>query len=160
MVINIKPKPIWKNPARKPKKMSWGEIIIMGESDKPIRHELMPATNWAGTISTDGNFLTIIINTAKVIGIVKAAKLPDNSPGDKEFPTINKTPVIAKIIEVKVIDEIFSFKKKYPNIARNKICKDIIKLVFATVVLYIAKTYPQNPKDNTIPPVKPGKPES
>ena len=95
--------------------------MILVESKKPIRHELTPATNWAGTISTEGNFLTIIINTAKVIGILKAAKFPDNSPGVNEFPTIKKTPVIAKIIEVKVIAEIFSFKKKYPNIARNKI---------------------------------------
>ena len=72
-------------------------------------------------MSTEGNFLTITINTAKVIGIEKAAKFPDNSPGVKEFPTITKTPVIAKIIEVSVIIEIFSFKKKYPNIARNNI---------------------------------------
>ena len=140
MVINIKPKPIWKNPAKKPKKMSCGEIIIVGESDKPIRHELIPATNCAGTISTDGNLLTIIINTAKVTGIVKAAKFPDNSPGDKEFPTINNTPDNAKIIEVNVTKLIFSFKKKKPNIDKNKIWRDIIKFVLATVVLYIAKT--------------------
>ena len=160
IVINIKPKPIWKNPAKKPKKISWGEIIIVGESDKPIRHELIPATNCAGTISTDGNFLTIIIKTAKVIGIVKAAKFPDNSPGDKEFPTINNTPNIAKIIEIDVIKLIFSFKKKKPNIAKNKIWRDIMKLVLATVVLYIAKTYPQKPIDNINPPIKPGNPES
>ena len=43
--------------------------------------------------------------------MVKAARFPDNSPGVRELPTINKTPVIAKIIEVKVIGEIFSFKK-------------------------------------------------
>ena len=101
--------------------MSCGEIIIVGESDKPIRHELIPATNCAGTISTDGNLLIIIINTAKVIGIVKAAKFPDNSPGDKEFPTINNTPDNAKIIEVNVTKLIFSFKKKKPNIDKNKI---------------------------------------
>ena len=95
--------------------------MIVGESDKPIRHELIPATNCAGTISTDGNFLTIIIKTAKVIGIVKAAKFPDNSPGDNEFQTINSTPDIAKIIEINVIKLIFSFKKKKPNIAKNKI---------------------------------------
>ena len=35
----------------------------------------------------------------------------------------------------------------------------MIKLVFATVVLYMANTYPQKPKDNIIPPKKPGKPE-
>ena len=110
-----------KNPAKKPKKISCGEIIIVGESDKPMRHELIPATNCAGTISTDGNFLTIIIKTAKVIGIEKAAKFPDNSPGDNEFPTINNTPDIAKIIEIDVIKLIFSFKKKKPNIAKNKI---------------------------------------
>ena len=111
-------------------------------------------------MSTVGYFLTIIIKTAKVMGIVKAARFPVNSPGDSEFPTITKTPVIAKIIEAKVIAEIFSFKKKYPNTARNNICSEIIKLVFATVVLYIAKTYPQKPKDNTIPPKNPGSPES
>ena len=72
-------------------------------------------------VPADGNFLTIIIKTAKVIGIVKAAKFPDNSPGDKEFPTISKTPVIAITIEDSVIKLIFSLRKKYPNIARNNI---------------------------------------
>ena len=52
------------------------------------------------------------IKTANVIGIVNAAKLPDNSPGESEFPTITKTPVIAKMIEVNVTVLIFSFKKK------------------------------------------------
>ena len=51
---------------------------------------------------------------------MKAAKFPDNSPGDNEFPTINSTPEIAKIIEINVIKLIFSFKKKKPNIAKNK----------------------------------------
>ena len=133
--------------------------MILVESKKPIRHELTPATNWAGTISTEGNFLTIIIKTAKVIGIVKAAKLPDNSPGDNELPTINKTPVIARQIENKVIKFIFSLRKKYPNIARNIIWSEMIKLVLATVVLYIANTYPQKPKDMTIPPINPGNPD-
>jgi hypothetical protein len=91
-------------------------------------------------MSTAGNFLTIIINTANVMGIKKAAKFPESSPEVKEFPTIVDTPTTAKIIENKVIEEIFSFKKKYPKIAKNKICKEIIKLVFATVVLYIANT--------------------
>ena len=110
-------------------------------------------------MSTVGNFLTIIIKIANVIGIVKAAKFPDNSPGVNELPTINNTPVIARIIEVKVIAEIFSFKKKYPNTAKNKIWRDIMKFVLATVVLYIAKTYPQKPKDKIIPPINPGNPE-
>ena len=52
------------------------------------------------------------IKTANVIGIENAAKFPVNSPGDKEFPTIIKTPTRAKIIENNVIEEIFSFKKK------------------------------------------------
>ena len=91
-------------------------------------------------MSTVGYFLIIIIKIAKTIGIENAARFPDNSPGVSEFPTINKTPVIAKIIEVKVVVLIFSFKKKYPNIERNSIWSEIIKLVFATVVLYIAKT--------------------
>ena len=121
IVININPKPTWKKPAKKPRKISFGEIIILVERKKPIKQELTPAINCAGTISTVGYFLTIIIKTAKVIGIVKAAKFPDNSPGDNEFPTIIKTPDIAKINEINVIKLIFSFKKKKPNIAKNKI---------------------------------------
>ena len=35
-----------------------------------------------------------------------------------------------------------------------------MKFVLATVVLYIANTYPQKPKDKIIPPINPGKPES
>jgi len=54
-----------------------------------------------------------------VIGIVKAARFPDNSPGVSELPTITKTPVIAKIIEAKVTALIFSFKKKYQNISEK-----------------------------------------
>ena len=34
-----------------------------------------------------------------------------------------------------------------------------MKFVFATVVLYIAKTYPQKPVDNINPPTNPGIPE-
>ena len=55
------------------------------------------------------------------MGIENAARFPDNSPGVSEFPTINKTPIIAKIIEVKVIGLIFSFIKKNPNTERNSI---------------------------------------
>ena len=101
--------------------MSCKEIISFSDNKNPIKQELIPATNWAGTISTLGNFLTIIIKTANVIGMLNAARFPDISPGDKELPTINKTPVIANIIEASVIGDIFYFKKKYPNIAKNNI---------------------------------------
>ena len=150
---------IRKNPAKKPKKISLGDIISLVESKNPTKHELTPATNWAGTISTVGYFLIIIIKIAKTIGIENAARFPYNSPGESEFPTINKTPVIAKKIEIKVVKLIFSFKKKYPKIAKNNIWSEIIKFVLATVVLYMAKTYPQKPKDNIIPPKIPGNPE-
>mgnify|MGYP007081644083 CR=1 FL=1 len=159
IVIKMKPNPTWKQPAKNPKKISWGEIIIFVERKKPMTHELKPATNCAGTISTCGYFLTIIIKIANVIGIVKAAKFPESSPGERELPTINNTPIIAKIIENKVMKLIFSLRKKYPNIAKNNIWREIIKLVFATVVLYIAKTYPQKPIDKITPPMKPGNPE-
>ena len=140
IVINIKPKPTWKNPAINPKKISCGEIIILSESKNPTIQQQIPATNCAGTISIFGNFLTNIIKIANVIGILNAAIFPDISPGDNDLPIIKRTPVIAKIIETNVIVEIFSFKKKKPNIAKNNTWVEIIKLVFATVVLYIAKT--------------------
>ena len=159
MVMNINPKPTWKKPAKNPKKISWYEIIILFESAKPIKQQQIPAINCAGTISTDGYFLTIIIKTANVMGIENAAKFPFISPGDKELPTMTRTPMIAKIIENRVIEEIFSLRKKYPNIARNKICNEIIKFVLATVVLYMATTYPQNPSESIVPAIKPGKPD-
>ena len=34
-----------------------------------------------------------------------------------------------------------------------------MKLVFATVVLYIATTQPQKPNDKIVPAISPGKPE-
>ena len=101
----------------------------------------------------------IKIKIANDIGIMKAAILPDIWPGDKEVPTIKIIPEIAKIIETKVNFETFSFRNKYPNIAKNIVWVWIIKFVFATVVLYIAKTYPQKPVDNINPPINPGIPE-
>ena len=78
IVIRIKPNPSWKKPARKPKKISWGDIIILVDSKNPTKHEHTPATNWAGTMSTVGYFLIIIIKISKTIGIETAARLPDN----------------------------------------------------------------------------------
>ena len=106
----------------------------------PIIKAKIPAINWDGTISTLGYFLTTSINTAKDIGIEKAAKLPIVWPGERVFPTINIIPDMARIIEINVVLEIFSFKKKYPKIARKIVWVWIIKLVFATVVLYMANT--------------------
>ena len=94
------------------------------------------------------------------MGIVNAARFPDISPGDNEFPTIKNTPEIAKIIDINVTAVILSLRKKYPKTAKNKICNEIIKFVLATVVLYMAKTYPQNPKERIIPPNKPGNPDA
>ena len=72
----------------------------------------IPAKSCKGTISTLGYFLTIIIKTANELGITKATRFPDNCPGVKELPTINIIPEIARIIELKVNFDIFSFKNK------------------------------------------------
>ena len=69
-----------------------------------------------------GYFLTITIKTANELGIINATRFPDNCPGDKEFPTINNIPDIARIIEVNVSLEIFSSKNKYPNNAKKIAC--------------------------------------
>ena len=66
-----------------------------------------------------GYFLTTKIKTANDIGIKKAAKFPIIWPPDNELPTINKIPAIAKIMDIRVMVEIFSFKKKYPKIAKK-----------------------------------------
>ena len=143
IVININPNPIWKKPAIKAKKRSWGEIDNFPATRKPITAAAIPAVNWAGTISTLGYFLTIITNIAKDIGMTNATMFPVNCSLDwidRELPTISKTPDIPNIIEIKVIKLIFSFKKKYPNIAKKIVSVVIIKLVFAIVVVYIENT--------------------
>ena len=114
MVIKINPNPIWKKPAKKAKKRSWGEIDNFSAIRKPITAATIPAVNWEGTISTFGYFLIITTNIAKEIGITNATIFPRNCSldwTDKELPTISKTPDIPKIIEIKVIKLIFSFKK-------------------------------------------------
>ena len=63
-----------------------------------------------------------MIKTAKEIGIINATMFPDNCPGDKELPTISNIPDIARIIDAKVNLDIFSFKNKYPKIARKIAC--------------------------------------
>ena len=114
-VIKINPNPIWKKPAKRANVRSWKEIDNFPATIKPIIVAQTPAVNWAGTISVFGYFLTIITNTAKEMGIMNATKFPKNCCDvwiDKEFPRINKTPDIPKMIEIRVIKLIFSFKKK------------------------------------------------
>ena len=114
-VIKINPNPIWKKPAKKANVRSWKEIDSFPATIIPINAARIPAVNWAGTISTLGYFLTIITNTAKETGIINATKFPKNCSDvwiDKELPRINKTPDIPKIIEINVIELIFSLKKK------------------------------------------------
>ena len=91
-------------------------------------------------MSTSGYFLIIIIKIANDTGIINAAIFPDICPGDKDPPTIKIIPEMASIIDIKVNFEIFSFKNKYPKMARKIVWVWIIKLALATVVLYIAKT--------------------
>ena len=84
-----------------------------------------------------GYFLTIIIKTAKDIGIINATIFPINCSLvciDRELPTINNTPDIPSKIEIKVVKLIFSFKKIYPKNAKKIVSVVIIKSVFATVV--------------------------
>ena len=85
----------------------------------PIIIAIIPAYSCKGTISILGYFLIISIKIAKEIGITNAAILPVICPLERSDPIIKIIPDIAKIIDDKVIFEIFSFKKKYPNIAKK-----------------------------------------
>ncbi len=118
----------------------------------------MPAINWSGIMSTLGYFLTVNIRTAKEIGITNATILPIICPVVKVSPSIKIIPPKARNIQNIVNFDIFSLRNIYPNIARKIVCVWIIKFAFATVVLYMAKTYPAYPQDNIIPPKKPGRP--
>ena len=63
-------------------------------------------------MSKFGNFLISTTNIEKFIGIARATMFPNKDPVEIESPTMMVTPPIAKIIEIKLISEIFSFKKK------------------------------------------------
>ena len=101
--------------------MSFKDIKIVLDIKYPMIKAITPAINCNGTISTLGNFLTIKINVANDIGIIKAAIFPLICPTVNELPTIKIIPEIAKTIEVNVIKFIFSFKKIYPKIAKNNV---------------------------------------
>ena len=162
MVIIIKPKPIWKVPAKNPKKRSWDETDNLPAIKYPIRAAKIPATNCEGTISIFGYFLTIIIKTANEIGIINATILPKNwllDWIDKELPIIRSTPNIPIKIEIKVTKLIFSLKKIYQNSAKKIVSVEIIKSVLATVVWYIANTYAEKPMPKNTPAIIPGNPE-
>ena len=58
----------------------------------------------------------------KDIGIKNATRFPFISLGEIELPSIKIIPEIASKIQKKVSLEIVSFKKKYPKIAKNKVC--------------------------------------
>ena len=64
----------------------------------------------AGTKSKLEFFLMIITSIEKLIGIVRATKLPNKVPPEIESPIITVIPIIAKTIESKPITETFSFK--------------------------------------------------
>ena len=140
IVMKMNPKPTWKKPATNPKNMSCEEIIIFDENKYPIIMAPIPAINWSGIMSTLGYFLTVNISTAKEIGMTNAAILPIICPVDNESPSIRKIPQNARNIENRVNLDIFSLRKIYPKIAKKIVWVCIIKLAFATVVLYIAKT--------------------
>ncbi len=92
------------------------------------------------------------------MGIINAAIFPIICPAVRDPPSIIKIPTKARNIEARVNLDICSLRKMYPNIAKKIVWVCIIKLAFATVVLYIAKTYPAYPQDKTIPPKVPGRP--
>ena len=102
----------------------------------------IPAINCNGIISMLGYFLTVSIKTAKERGITNAAILPSICPVVSDPPSIKKIPQKARNMEANVNLDIFSLRNIYPKIAKKIVWVCIIKLAFATVVLYIAKTYP------------------
>ena len=110
IVINIKPSPTCKEPAKNPKKISCAEIMIFDENKYPIIRAPSPAINCRGIISVLGYFLIIKISVANEIGIIKATMFPSSWPGDKLFPIIKIMPATANIIDANVSFEIFSLR--------------------------------------------------
>ena len=90
------------------------------------------------------------INIEKFIGIKRAAKFPIRDPAETESPIIKPTPDIAIIIAMKLLNEIFSFRKKYPKTAKNKVWLLIIKTTLAIVVSVMPIMYPTKLVDKKI----------
>ena len=79
-------------------------------------------------------FLIIITRIEKLIGIAKATIFPRNEPEKKESPTIIEIPAIAKTIEIKQINEIFSWKKV--RVPCASACGILLMIVMAFIADY------------------------
>ena len=110
MVIQTKPNVSWGTPNKKPMKIS----LLVKFKSFVMKNEIkileIDAYQIAGTKSKLEFFRMIITSIEKLIGIVKATKLPKRVPPEIASPIITVIPVMAKTIESKPIIEIFSFK--------------------------------------------------
>ncbi len=110
IVIQTKPKVSWGTPNKKPIKISLFVKLKSLVIKKEIRTLEADPYQIAGIKSKLEFFRMIITSIEKLIGIVKATKLPNKVPPEIESPIITVIPIIAKIIESKPMIETFSFK--------------------------------------------------
>ena len=110
IVIHTKPNVSWGTPSKKPIKISLFEKLKSLVIKNEINVLEIDAYQIAGTKSKLEFFLIIITSIEKLIGIVKATKLPKRVPPEIESPIITEIPIIASVIERRLIIEIFSLK--------------------------------------------------
>ena len=110
MVIQTKPNVSWGTPNKKPIRISLFVKFKSLAMKKEINTLEIDAYQIAGTKSKLEFFLMIITSIEKLIGIVRATKLPNKVPPEIESPIITVIPIIARTIESKPIIETFSFK--------------------------------------------------
>ena len=110
IVIQTKPNVSWGTPNKKPIRISWFVKFKSLAMKEEINTLEIDAYQIAGTKSKLEFFLMIITSIEKLIGIVRATKLPNKVPPEIESPIITVIPIIAKTIESKPITETFSFK--------------------------------------------------
>ena len=110
IVIQIKPNANCGTPRKKPIKISLFEKLKSLVIKNEINVLEIDAYQIAGIKSKLAFFLIIITSIEKLIGIVKATKLPKRVPPEIESPIITEIPIIASIIERRPIIEIFSLK--------------------------------------------------
>ena len=117
--------------------------MILVESKKPIKHELTPATNWAGTISTEGNFLTTLKPFLLVIDALDYAHNQGVYHGDLKSNNI----LLNKRGKPVLIDFGISFYQ--PN-KKNEDCSPASSDIFSLGILIHEILVGVPPKNNKI----------
>ena len=135
--------------------------ILLSLNNKTKREAATQKIPHTATVVNFGIFflhLRETLNPAKPNDESNPLIKPNSVPSNLLSNDINITPAAAIIMAIKVVVEIFSFKKTYAKIAAMKGIAANINIVTATVVVVIENIKVVLPIARHAPPINPGKP--